>query len=257
MLPAGIEVFEGDLADGDLVRSAVDGTQSLMLLSPVGPEQVELQGNVVRAALATTRPYIVKISGLGTALDSYVDSGRWHAETERQIELSGLSYTFLRPLFFMQNLAFLLDSARSEGVIRAGVGDSRIAMVDVDDIADVVARLLVEPGLLANQALTLTGSESVTYHDVARTFAAVLGREVHYQKQSLIDVKLALQKSGQPQWHVDILLQFNRAFLEGAGDITNSIVADVLEKPPVTLSQYVQRQVGQFKREDDANPFPS
>ena len=257
LLPSGVEIFEGDLSDRDLVRSAVDGTRSVMLLSPVAPAQVELQGNVVQAALATTRPYVVKISGLGTAVDSYVDSGRWHAETERQIETSGLSYTFLRPLFFMQNLAFLLDSARSKGVIRAGVGDAGIAMVDVEDVAEVVARLLIDRELLVNQAVTLTGSESVTYHDVARTLAEVLGHEVRYQKQSLIDVKRALQNSGQPQWHVNILLQFNRAFLEGDGEVANDMVADVLGRSPVTLLQYLRREVEHAERDGGNNPFPS
>ena len=218
LLPAGIEIFAGNLADYGLVQSAVDGTQSVMLLSPVDPRQVELQGNVVNAALATSHPYIVKISGLGTAHDSYVDCGRWHAETELQIQSSGLRHTFLRPLFFMQNLAFLLDSARSEGVIRAGVGDSNIAMVDANDIAEVTAKLLMDKNILINQGVTLTTAKSVTYHQVAGIFAQVLAREVHYEQQSLEEVRQALLTSNQPEWHINILLQFNRAFLEGKGD---------------------------------------
>ena len=257
LLPKGIDIVEGDLSNYDLVRSAIDGTQSALLLSPVDPEQVRLQGNVVRAAVATTQPYVVKVSGLGTAPDSYVDSGRWHAETEQQIESSGLSHTFLRPLFFMQNLAFLVDSARSRGVIRAGVGDARIAMVDAEDIADVAAVLLVQRDPLMNQAVTLTASESVTYHDVASAFAEVLGREVRYEQQSLEGVQQALQNSGQPDWHVDILLQFNRAFLEGYGDAANRIVADVLGRSPTTLLQYLQREVKRSDRDEGNNPFPS
>ena len=178
-------------------------------------------------------------------------------ETEHEIQSSGLSHTFLRPLFFMQNLGFLLDSARSKGVIRAGVGGARIAMVDVEDIADVVAKLLVERELLTNQAVTLTALESVTYHDVASAFAEVLGREVSYEQQSLDDVSRALDNSGQPDWHVDILLQFNRAFLEGYGDAANKVVADVLGRSPTTLLQYLEREVKRSDGTDGNNPFPS
>ena len=130
-------------------------------------------------------------------------------------------------------------------------------MVEVEDIADVVARLLIERELLVNQAVTLTGPESVTYHDVARTFAEVLGHDVRYEQQSLDDVKLALGASGQPQWHIDILLQFNRAFLEGHGDVVNGIVVDVLGRSPATLLQYLQREVKLAGQNDGSNPFPS
>ena len=58
----------------------------------------------MRAAAEAGRPLVVKISGLGAALDSFVDSGRWHAETERDIRELDLPFTFLRPYFFMQNL---------------------------------------------------------------------------------------------------------------------------------------------------------
>jgi len=257
LLSVGIEVVVGNLADYDLVQSAVNGTQSVMLLSPVDPQQVELQGNVVKAASATSRPYIVKISGLATALDSYVDSGRWHAETEQQIQSSGLRHTFLRPLFLMQNLAFLLDSARSEGVIRAGVGNSKIAMVDADDVAEVTAKLLTDNNISVNRVVTLTTAKSVTYHQVASVFTEVLGRKIRYEQQSLEEVRQALLKSKQPEWHINILLQFNRAFLEGKGDATNTTVEDILGRPATTLLQYLKREVEQSGGDQNSNPFPS
>ena len=257
LLPKGVEIFEGDMVEYDQVESAMEGAQSVLLLSPVAPEQVQIQGNVVKAAIATSQPYIVKVSGLGTRLDSTVDSGRWHAETEQQIIESGLTYTFLRPLFFFQNLSFMLDSARSHGKIRAGVGDAKIAMVDVEDIANVAAILLMKRDLLLNQAVSLTSLECVTYRDVANALTEVLGREVRYEEQSFEDVRRVLQSTGQPGWHIDILLQFNRAFREGYGDAANSIVADLLGGPPTTLLQYLKREVEQSQGDDGSNPFPS
>lgn len=257
LLPRRIDVIEGDLADYHQVESAVDGADSVFLLSPVAPEQLELQGNLVKAAAATSRPYIVKVSGLGTALDSYVDSGRWHAETERQIEESGLNHTFLRPLFFYQNLSFLLESARSNGTIRAGVGNARIAMVDVEDIAQVASILLVKREPLMNQAVALTSQVCVTYKDVARALSELLGRKVRYEEQSLADVRHGLEKLNQPQWHIDILLQFNRAFQEGHGDEASSVVADVLGRPAITLPQYLKREMEKPDDKYGTNPFPS
>jgi uncharacterized protein YbjT (DUF2867 family) len=257
LLPDGVEIIEGDLCAIDVVRAAVDGTQAVLLLSTVAPDQVELQGNVVKAALASSRPYIVKISGLATALDSYVDSGRWHAETEQQIKAGGLPYTFLRPLFFMQNLSFLIASATAEGLIRSGVGDAKIAMVDVEDIAAVAAQLLIERRSLMNQAVTLTAAECVTYDEVAQALGQVLEREVRYQPQTLSEVQRVLRNSDQPGWHVDILLQFNQAFIDGYGDAASEIVADVLGRKPTTLLQYLERETKHSAADDSSNPFPS
>jgi uncharacterized protein YbjT (DUF2867 family) len=167
--------------------------------------------------MTASRPYLVKISGLGTSIESKVDSGRWHAETEQQIIDSGLDYSFLRPLFFMQNLSFLFDLAKSTGEIRGGVGEAKIAMIDAEDIADVTAKLLVERNCLPKEAVSLTSSSSVTYQEVAALFSKFMGREVCYVPQSMSEVRQSLVGSDQPLWHQQILLQFNQAFIDWLG----------------------------------------
>ncbi len=259
LLPArDIDIIVGDLGDIDAVSSAVNGVDSILLVSPVSPDQVKLQGNIVRAAInQQSTPYIVKISGLMTTLESYVDCGRWHAETEQQIKDTGLAYTFLRPLFFMQNLAFLLKSAKLDGVIRAGVADAKIAMIDAEDIARVAALLLIEKAPLMNQAVELTSLESVSYTEIASALSELLGREVRYEARSLAQVKQALIDAKQPEWHTNILLQFNRAFQEGQGSATNNVVSDLLGRTPTTLKQYLERELEDAERDESNNPFPS
>jgi uncharacterized protein YbjT (DUF2867 family) len=82
----------------------LDGATRALLISPLHPRQVEWQGNFVEAARRAGTVHIVKLSGLGTAPDSPLRSGRWHAQTERHIADAGLPWTCLQPLFFMQNL---------------------------------------------------------------------------------------------------------------------------------------------------------
>jgi uncharacterized protein YbjT (DUF2867 family) len=134
-LPRGVIPIVGDLDDPDSLGPAVAGVDALLLVSPVNPRQCVLQGNLVRAAANSGDPLVVKISGLGTRLDSFVDSGRWHAETERDIRDVGLPFTFLRPYFFMQNVGVQLEAARKDGVLRAGVSEARIAMIDARDMS--------------------------------------------------------------------------------------------------------------------------
>lgn len=251
-----VDYIEGDLADRDCLKRAMQNISAALLLSPVHPQQCELQGNLVHAAKDQGDVYLVKISGLGTSLDSTIDSGRWHAQTEAEIKASGLPYTFLRPLFFMQNLGFLIDSARATGVIRSAVTEHPINMIDVADIASVSAHLLTSRNQLVGESVTLCGSTAHSYAEIARMLGKILDQTVTFQPQQTIDVESGLKKSGMPDWHIQILLQFNRAFNEGMGDVNSNIVEDVLRRKPRTLQEYLAGAVKE-STPTDQNPFPS
>lgn len=253
LLPAGVDCVKGDYDEPSSLAPALDGVDKVLLISPVNPRQVEWQGNVVDAAAADA--HIVKISGLGTGLDSAVSSGLWHAQTEDQIARSGRPYTFLRPYFFMQNLAFQLDSARKDGKVRAAVGQARIAMVDVADIAAVVASVLARKIEMENEIHALTGAAH-DYFEVAALFSELLGREVAYEQQTLDEVRQRLLQSGQPEWHTDLVVAFHRAFREDGAAAVDPTVERALGRPPRTLRQCLEdhlQAAGALGR----NPFPS
>lgn len=256
LLPAQVVLVEGDLADEESVARAVDGAEGILLVSPVDPDQRPKQGNVARAAAARGRPLIVKVSGLGTRLDSDVDSGRWHAETEADIRELGLPFVFLRPNFFMQNLGFNVPLARDRGVLRGAVGDARIAMVDLRDIADIAVELLTRSVDRTGEALVPTAAEAHSYDEVAALLEELLGRDVRYEPQSLEQTRAALEKSGQPAWHVELLLQFNRAFLNGEGGVPTDAVERVLGRPPRSLRDYLAGEIA-ASTPQGPNPFPS
>lgn len=238
LLPAGVDCVQGDFDDPASLAAALAGVDRVLLLSPADPRQVQWQNNVVRAAAADA--FIVKISGLGTALDSPVDSGRWHAETEAEIAGSGRPYTFLRPYCFMQNFAAQIDRVRESGFIRSGAGRARIAMVDVEDIAEVAACILSGRVDMRNETHMLTGPVALSSQDVAEVFSQVLGRSVEYRPQTLQELRAGLEQSGLPAWRVELLLQFNRAFAEGLASEVDDSVERVLGRPPRSLRQFLE-----------------
>jgi uncharacterized protein YbjT (DUF2867 family) len=255
--PPGMEVVAGDYDDRASLNRALDRVDAVFLVSPVHPSMRARELALAQcAADLPKRPRIVKISGLGTRLDSFVDSGRWHAEIERGIRDLGLTATFLRPYFFLQNLGFQLDAVRDSGVVRGGVGDATIAMVDAQDIAEVAAAVLIGDAMIDGGAAALTGARAYTYDNVAEAFSVALDRPVVYQRQSLEDVTAALAQSDQPDWHVKILLQFNEAFLRGWGSEVTTVVEQVLGRAPRSLDAFVADLV-EGGAVDGDDPFPS
>jgi hypothetical protein len=49
-----------------------------------------------------------------------------------------------------------------------------------------------------------------------------------------------LENLGMPQWHIEILLQFDRAFVEGWGARTSDAVLQLLARRPRSLAVYLK-----------------
>lgn len=251
---AQVEIACGDLEDRASIAAAMADVTAVLLCSPVAPNQVALHNAVIDAACQAGQPYVVKISGLATEPGSFVDSGRWHAETETYLQQSGLAFTCLHPYFFMQNLDFQLATAQQEGVLKSAVAHAAIAMVDVRDIAAVAVKLLCNPDLAAGQTLPLTCAAALTYADMAQQMSEMFDRPVEFQTQSLAEVEANLRQAGQADWHVQLLMQFNKAFQQGYGAHPHPAVADLLGRAPLSFVDYLQSVT---RSTEGANPFPS
>jgi uncharacterized protein YbjT (DUF2867 family) len=240
-----VEAVIGDLAEPHSLESALDGITAALLVSPLAPHQVELQGNFIDAAKRAGRAHVVKISGLGTALDSVVRSGRWHAQTERHLEDSGLPFTHLRPPFFMQNILRFAPAIRASGEFAGSLGLGKVAMIDVDDIAAVAATALTTDAH-AGKAYVLTGPEAHSYSDLAERLSRILGRTITYKDVPLEVMRERLLASGMPEWHVDVQVDFSTALSAGhASAVTNTVEA-VTGRAAHTLEQFIREHLALF-----------
>jgi uncharacterized protein YbjT (DUF2867 family) len=240
-----VETVIGDLAQPRSLESALDGITAALLVSPLDPHQVELQGNFIDAAKRAGRVHIVKISGLGTALNSSVRSGRWHAQTEKHVEDSGLPFTHLRPPFFMQNILRFAPTIRASGEFVGSLGHGQVAMIDVNDIAAVAVTALTTDAH-AGKVYVLTGPEALSYSDVAERLSRILGRTVTYKDVSLAVMRERLLASGMPEWHVDVQVDFSTALSAGHASAVTSTVEAVTGRPARTLEQFIREHVVRF-----------
>jgi uncharacterized protein YbjT (DUF2867 family) len=240
-----VDIVVGDLAQPQTLDTALQGVSSALLVSPLDPRQVELQGNFIEAARCARGVHIVKISGLGTALDSPVRSGRWHAEIEKHIEDSGLPFTHLRPPFFMQNVLRFAPTIRASGEFVGSLQQGKVAMIDVRDIAAVAGIVLTTPGH-AGKAYALTGPEALSYRDIAERLSNTLQKTVRYRDIPLEALRARLQASGMPAWHVEVQVDFSAALSAGHAATVTDTVAAVTGKPPRTFEQFFQEHVELF-----------
>src|SRR5262249_19518366 len=184
----GVETVVGDLEQPGSLDAALDGVTRALLISPLHPRQVEWQGNFVESARRAEAVHIVKLSGLGTAPDSPLPSGRWHAQTERHIADAGLPFTCLHPPFFMQNLLRSAAVIAVQGVLVASMQAGKIAMVDARDVAAVAVAALTSDGHV-DKTYTITGPKALSFQEVVQTPAAATGRRGHYEEGAATNLR--------------------------------------------------------------------
>ena len=108
-----------------------------------------------------------------------------HRKIELEILRLGIPYTFLRPSFFMQNLATThRDEIKNENEIFVPAGKGKTSFVDVRDIAEVAFTSLLGARHL-NKSYELTGSEALSYFEVAEILSDVLKKPIAYRNPLL------------------------------------------------------------------------
>lgn len=140
---------------------------------------------------------------------------------------SGLNYTLVRASWFNQNFSesFLLEPVLA-GNVALPMPEAAIPFVDVDDIADVVTKVLLDDSY-NGQLITVTGPRQLTFQDVVEEIAYGTGREISYEPISLEEYKMVMQAAGLPADYV-WLLQY--LFKEVLGNPENQDVSDDVEK---------------------------
>jgi uncharacterized protein YbjT (DUF2867 family) len=231
-----VEVVRGDFGEPASLEAAMEGVERVFLLSSVDERQTELQGNVVAEARRAGVRHLVKLGAAGTSLDSPIAIARAHAQTERDIEASGIPSTFLRPTLFMQFMLTHAPTIKAQGAFYLPLRDGKVAMVDVRDIAAVAAEVLTRPGH-EGKAYTLTGPEAVSMSEVAATLTSVLGRPVTYVDVPPDAARQAMLAQGIPAWFVEDLLKLMDGFASGYGATVSPDVQDVTGSPGRTFGR--------------------
>lgn len=244
------EVAVGELNDPASLERALEGIDRVYLLSPPSPDQFKVQSSFVDIAKRTGVKHIVKLSAIGTALDSTVGLLRTHAQVEEYIKKSGIAYTFLRPHFFMENLLMNVDTVRRDGAIYSPLGETKISTISVRDIGAVVAKILTTEGH-GGKTYTLTGPAAVTYSDIAAALAAIINRPVKYVPVPYEAAQASMVNAGMPAWFADDLIRLMKSWADGKGSMVTPDVEKIINRKPLGIREFFEIHKRLFFAEDD------
>ena len=175
----GVEPVVADLNDPPSLAAAMDGIDAVFLATPDDPRQDGMEQDLIAMMRGFGNPHVVKLSAQSAGLDPPVSFGVYHRRAEQALQQSGLPYTILRPTFFQQSLLLFAADVARKHKITAPVGNGKIAMVNVEDVADTAATVLANETHLG-KTYTLTGPSAHGFDEVVAHLSDHLGRKVSH-----------------------------------------------------------------------------
>ena len=249
----GVELAVGDVTDAASVSAAAEGCTHVVHLvailkgKPHDFERVMTGGtrNVIAAAKNAGIERLVLMSALGTTSTTKDLVPYFGAKfaMEQDTVASGLEYTIFRPSFVFGRggaLATFMKQVRYSPVVTViGSGRQQIQPIWIDDVAEHFARALDTPAA-ANKTFEIGGPDIVTWDELYRTIARVLGK-----RRALAHVPAGLARSGAraTQWLPGAPLSADQVAMIEAGDniVTNTDAVHTFQLPLVPLEDQIRR----------------
>ncbi|MCY7396416.1 MAG: SDR family oxidoreductase [Nocardioides sp.] len=232
-----VEAVALDFTNSATWEEAYSGVARMFLMRPphLGRPTSQMLPSL-EAAKAAGVEHVVLLSLQGAEHNRVVP----HHALEVWLGESGLSWTFVRAAFFMQNLTTThLTDVRDHDTIMVPAGHGATALVDAHDVAAVSAVALLHPDQHRNAAWTPTGPQALTYAEIATTLSGVLGRRIRYPQPGLLRyARHARNVLGMPWGMVAVTCAiYTMARLGRAGALTDD-VRMVTGHDPVSFREF-------------------
>lgn len=251
---AGIEPVRFDWTDQSTYETARKGVDAMYLVAgPIPqPAHAEYIRVLLDGATGAGVKRVVLLSSYGVGQAPPENPLR---RIELAVESSGVPYTILRPVAFMQNFSEGLrwresftEGIRARDEIAGPGGDGIVSYVSTEDIAAVAAIALTEDGH-GSKAYAPVGPEPLTLTQVAEHISWAAGRRISYVETDRTPIRDALLAAGAPQETAEHNSQiYTRAFGSSMFGVLNDDVRDVTGRPPVSFAEFAVGAAAAWRR---------
>ena len=251
LLDKGIQVRVGDYTDMDSLIQAFQGVDKLLLVSSSDRGSVENRTtqhmNAIKAAQSarvkhiTYTSFVRKADFADSAIAAFQQS---HVDSEAFLKNSGIAYTILQNGMYQEMIpVFAGHQVGQTGLIFFPAGDGQASYVLREELAEAAAHVLTTDGHL-NQVYQLTNTASVSFYEIARELAHVLGKEVTYQSPSVNEFEATLKSGGVPDQYIDMFTMWATALSQATMDVDDPTLAKMLGRKPTSVQQFLHHAYG-------------
>ncbi|MCB0214961.1 MAG: nucleoside-diphosphate sugar epimerase, partial [Anaerolineae bacterium] len=125
--------------------------------------------------------------------------------------------------------------------------ETRLSVVDLNDVADVAAKVLTEPGH-NGATYELAGPENPSQREVATTLSTVLGQPVEAQQISIDTWTEGAKKAGLSLYQIETLVKMFHYYEHYHFEANANVLGWLLGRPPTTLKTFLEAHLMSAER---------
>jgi len=237
-------VAVGDMKDPKSISAAVTGCDTIVHIGPpMHPHEKTMTSHFVEAARKNSISRFIYYSVMHP-LRREVRHHRLKLDTEEMLIESGLPYTIIQPIRYMQHLEPIWNRVINDGVHAMPFNTHvKFNVVDLLDLAEATAVMSLEDGWLYG-TFELAGPEALSQSEMADVLSEVLGKPVYAEAIPISIMQEKAITSGVSKDRVEQMTIMNEHY-DSFGFLGNPrILATVLGRAPTTFETYVRRIAG-------------
>lgn len=243
-----IEAVRPDPEDPSSLQGAFEGVEAAFLASGYSPHIAEAHLKLANAAKAAGVKRFVQLSGVGANPQMCCARMlRWLGQAESGVAACpDVAVTRLRPAYMLQLLFEFAPTIAQQGLIAGPFRSNAWSWVDARDVAAVAVAALKDPSH-AGRIYTVTGSESLSFPQIADRLSHILGKPVRYHDITANEARGWLQGKGLSPVMIEAKLEYWDACASNMLNVPpNTVVQDVTGRPPRSLEAFVQDYKARF-----------
>jgi NAD(P)H dehydrogenase (quinone) len=188
-----------------------------------------------------------RLAWLGGSVVQWSPQQRAHWASEQALQWSGLPVVNIRATMFAENPIlswFPLKQLLTAGELHLPFGTQKIAPIAAYDVAEICAKILIDPSPHISMSYALTGAELKDMHGFAEDYGAALGRKISYVPQDLdawIETYINSALASRNPHTADHLKTITRLVAGGRYDVVNDELEGLLGRSPKTVRWALQR----------------
>ena len=200
----GVEIVAGNYQEPETMQAAMQGIERAFFYSGFSRNELDEGRNVIDAAKTASISHLVYSTGAAADPERGVP-GSVKGQLEVYLIASGVPYTVIRPVAFMENFRGQQKMIAERGFIDSRAPDANVAFITVPDIGFIVGEVFAVPDDWRGRAVTIAADE-MTLSELAATFGRVMGRDVEYVRQPLEEYLAGFPRPLRPlfRWYDEV-----------------------------------------------------